>query len=252
MNMKNAWTKKQAGQHLNAARLLIKIKDLTFGHIRENPGVSEHDVQKFIIRKYAECKLISDSYPPIVAFDANSATPEFYPTKKSARIIKQGTFVLIDLWAKLDEKGAPFADITWVGYHGRRIPREIEKVFKTVIGSRDACLAYLKSQLSDGIVPRGSQAHKAAYDFLRKAGYERYIRHSTGHSLGTAKRDHGPKPDWLYAKNDFPLNRTVGYTIEPGLYLNGRFGVRSEIDFYISKDNRLVVTTGLQKRIVRL
>ena len=83
----------------------------------------------------------------------------------------------------------------------------------------------------------------------KKTGFEENIQHSLGHSLGI-KEDHGPKPDWLYAENYFELAKNLGYTIEPGIYFSNKFGIRSEIDFYISADNELILTTDLQKEIV--
>lgn len=244
------WTKKQTDHHKKAARLLIKIKDLTFRHIQKNKSISEYEIQQFISEKFHEYSLKTDQYPPIVAFNKNSATPEFYPEKVSEKL-QNNTFILIDLWAKLRIKNAPFADITWVAFYGKKIPAEIQKTFAVVITARDEALNYIKSQLKNNRIPTGKDIESVGFDIIKKAGFEKNILHELGHSIGT-KKDHGPKPNWIYQKNKCRLLKNLGYTIEPGIYIKNRFGIRSEVDFYISTDNKLIITTDLQKNIVIL
>lgn len=244
------WSKQEIEDHKNAACLLIKIKDLTFNHIKKNPLISEYDIQQFILKKFNEFKLQTDKDPPIVAFNENSAIPEFYPKKKS-KIIRENTFILIDLWGKLKKEKAPFADITWTAYYGKKIPTKILEVFKIVIGARNIALDYIKNQLKEKKIPTGKKIDDLVCNIIANAGYKQYILHETGHSLGFIQ-DHGPKPNWLYQNNKKKLHRNLGYTIEPGIYLKNKFGVRSEINFYISDKNEVIATTDLQNKIILL
>ena len=244
------WTKQQVEHHKEAARLLIKIKDLTFEHIQKNKSISEYEVQQFIVEKFHTYNLKTDKYPPIVAFNKNSATPEFYPKKVSDRLYNN-TFILVDLWARLNVENAPFADITWVAFYGKNVPPEIQKVFDIVTGVRDDVLLYIKNQLKDDRIPTGRDAALVAFEKIKNTGHEKNILHELGHSIGI-NQDHGPKPDWLYQKNRSKLHKNLAYTIEPGIYIADKFGVRSEIDFYISEENKVIVTTDVQKEIMRL
>lgn len=245
------WTKQQIEYHKKAAKLLIKIKDLTFKHIQKNNSISEYEIQQFILDKFNKYNLETDKDPPIVAFNNNSATPEFYP-KKISKTLQHNTLILIDLWAKLKVKNAPFADITWVAFYGKKISPEIKEVFDIVVKARDNALTYIKTQLKDKKrIPTGKDVDSVACHTIIETGYKKNILHEVGHSLGTIQ-DHGPKPNWIYQKNRCRLWKNLAYTIEPGVYLKNKFGIRSEIDFYISKDNKVIVTTNLQKEIILL
>jgi Xaa-Pro dipeptidase len=244
------WSKEQIGYHKEAAKRLDKIKNQTFKYIKNNINITEYDIQRFILKKFIEYNLKTDKDPPIVAFNENSATPEFYPSKNSKRLQKN-TFILIDLWAKLKKENAPFADITWVAFYGKKIPKEIKKVFSLALKTRTETLSFIINKLEDGIMPTGKSIEQVAINLIKKAGYKNNIMHDLGHSIGI-KQDHGPKPNWIYKKNKNRLHYNLAYTIEPGIYLKSKFGIRTEMDFYISNDNKLIITTNLQNKIVLL
>jgi Xaa-Pro aminopeptidase len=244
------WTNQQIEHHKKAAKLLIKIKDLTFKHIQNSKHISEYEVQQFILKKFDACELEIDNDPPIVSFNLNTSTPEYYP-KKESKQLKENTFIMIDLWAKLKVKDAPFADITWTAYFGNEIPEEIKTVFNVVKTAKNTAIEYIENQLSDGKIPAGKEVDTVVREIITKAGYAKQIKHEIGHSLGI-EDDHGEKPNWIYPGNDSKLEKNWGYTIEPGIYLEGKFGVRSEIDFYISDDNKMIITTDSQKEIIVL
>jgi Xaa-Pro dipeptidase len=242
------WTKEQIDYHKQAAKNLDKIKDLTFNYIKRNSEITEYEIQQFILKKIEECSMQIDNDPPIVAFDEDSATPEFYPKKESRRL-KPNTFILIDLWAKLKKKDAPFADITWVAYYGKNIPEEIKKIFNLAIDARENTLRFINDNLKNKKLPIGKEADGACSSIIINAGYKENILHNTGHSLGIID-DHGPEKNSLNKTAETELSMNLGYTIEPGIYLRGKFGVRIEMDFYIDKNYNLIITTPLQKEIV--
>ncbi len=242
------WTKEQINNHLIACKLLDKIKDNVFNFIRENKTTDEKQVQDFIIKQYKKYNLVSSKDgPPIVAFNQSSATPHYFV--KKPRKLKQNTLILIDIWARLKKKNSPFSDITWIAYYGK-IPKQIQKTFNIILLSRDSCLNFIKKQLKKKQIPQGIEADFVSKNIIMKAGFERNILHGTGHSIGFIS-PHGP-PKHLNSKGDSKLKLNLGYTIEPGIYFKNKFGIRSEIDFYINKNYKLIVTTKMQKKIVNI
>ena len=244
------WKKWQVDNHMEAARLLIGVKDAAFDYARGNPGVTEYELQQFVLGQFEQNGIKIDKFPPIVSFREDTAVPEFYPSKKSKRL-EPDSLIMLDIWARLGRKGSPFADITWMAYYGNKIPKDVLKVFNVVAKARDMGVSFLRSRLKSGRVPTGKEVDDAVKGVIAQAGYEKNMKHVVGHSLGTVS-DHGTKPNWIYPKNHSPLFKNIGYSIEPGLYLKNRFGIRSEINVLIGKDMKLAVTTDVQKSIVRI
>ncbi|KKQ13492.1 MAG: Peptidase M24 [Candidatus Moranbacteria bacterium GW2011_GWF2_36_839] len=164
--------------------------------------------------------------------------------------MKNGNIIMLDIWAKLNQKGAPFADITWMAFRGKKIPQEIEKVFEIVINARNAGIKKIKNNLRKKKIILGSEVDNAVRDFIHRNGYGEKFIHGTGHLLGFFS-PHGNR-NRLRPNSHSSLHKNVAYTIEPGIYLKGKFGIRSEIDFYITDNFKLVLTTDLQKEIIKL
>ena len=240
------WTKKQISQHIRAAKELSKIKDEFFSFLK--PGVSEYEAVEFLRKKYKEHGLWS-VHAPIVAFGQNTSFVHYFPSQYSRRF-QQGDLVLLDIWARVREVGAPFADMTWCGFYGRRIPSEMEKVFRSVLLARDASIRFLRSRVREGVVPRGREVDAVARGVLEGAGYGKYFLHGLGHPLGF-RSPHGTGARLSQKKGEGALEKRVGYTIEPGVYLKNKFGARSEIDFYID-GKEVVITTPVQKTITKI
>ncbi len=236
------WNITQIKQHAKASELLYKIKDETFKYMHK--GVSEYEVQAFIIKKFKEYNLKTDKDKPIVAFRENTGKVHYFPKKKSKKLEKN-SMVLIDIWAKL-KQGGPYADITWMGYYGKPTKEEL-KIFNIVIKARDKGLNYIRKEVSKEKIPIGNKVDKIVRDYITQKGYTKEFKHATGHCLGFYS-PHGNKGN-LKKSNKKPLQRNLAYTIEPGIYLKGKFGARSEIDFYIKK-KEVIVTTPLQKKLV--
>ena len=241
------WTEEQIANHREVADVLEGIVRKAFSFIAKERNVTEKNVQTFIVRKYREYGLKSCMGLPIVAFNEHSAQPH-YAIGKKASVLKPNTLILIDIWARSKKKNYPYADITWMGYYGKTLPKKIQRIFDTVLKSRDTALRFIKSNIKKGILPKGRAVNEKANAIIRKAGYGKYILHSTGHSIGF-RSPHGADKN-INKKGDEPLKQNLGYTIEPGIYIPGAFGIRSEIDFYIDEKMKLHITTGLQKKMV--
>ena len=243
------WSKKQIEQHKKAADILTKIVKEFGNYIKNNSEATEHEAKLFVKKLFRKYNLKSDRDNPIVAFQKNTAFVHHFAEEKSDKL-KPESLILFDLWGKVNEKGAPYADITWMLYYGKNIPNEYQKVFLKVIGARDEAIKFINSSLRNKIIPTGKEIDKHVRIFLHKHGLADKFLHGTGHSLGFTYA-HGNRTR-ISPKEKQCLPMNVGYTIEPGVYFKNKFGVRSEIDFYIDNNYNLKITSDVQKKIVKI
>ena len=174
----------------------------------------------------------------------------YLPTAAVHRAIRKDEVVLLDLWGKLDRPGAVYADITWVGYSGARVPDRFAKPFAAICGARDAGIRLVQDAARDGRELRGFEVDRASMAVLREAGYADHILHRTGHSLGETVHGNGVNMDDYETHDDRRLLAGTGFTIEPGVYFDD-FGVRTEINMVV--DARDAAVTGpLQRHILAL
>ena len=240
------WSKEDINSHVSCCNVLDKIKDEAFKFISKG-NVSERDVQLFILDKFKEYGL-KTTQRPIVAFNSSAADFHYAP-KKDSRQLEENTLIMIDIWARFNKGRKPYSDITWMGYTGE-LSKEQLNVCNLVFAARDGCVTYLKRRLAAGVIPTGKELDVITRKIIFDKGYGKYFLHSTGHSIGFNS------PHGIYGAlrrtNDKPLFVNLGYTIEPGIYLKGKFGVRSEIDFYITSDKKLVITTPVQTGLIKI
>jgi Xaa-Pro aminopeptidase len=248
-----AWTAAQLASHRVASEALYRIKDLVFEAIakdvRAGRTLSEYDVQQQMVEWFAAEGLVSDS-APVVALRENAGNPHYLPTAGASKRIVADEVVLLDLWGKRAEAGAVFADITWVGFTGRRVPDEQARAFDAVARARDAAVDLVQTAARDGRELRGWEVDRAARQILDDAGYGSHILHRTGHSLGETVHGNGVHLDDYETHDDRRILPGTGFTIEPGLYFD-TFGVRTEINMHRGVDEA-IVTGPCQKEIVTL
>jgi Xaa-Pro dipeptidase len=237
-------------RHIEAARLLNIITLRIFEFISNNPEIDEIKIKQKILDEFAKNNLKTNTKKQIIAFNEHASFPHYSPIKKTNKKLKENTIIKLDIWARLDIPFSPFADITWMAYYGKKVPDRIQNVFEVVIAARDKVIQELRSNLKMGKIPTGLYLDKIACDVIKEMGYGESILHRTGHSMGY-DNPHGKLPH-LNNKNDNPLKINQIYTIEPGIYIKDEFGVRSEIDFYISNNFELIITTDLQKTLIKL
>ena len=140
-----------------------------------------------------------------------------------------------------------FGDITWMGFSGKTIPKEIQNTFNHVIKARNLAIKFIEEELSKNRYPRGIDVDNVVRNYFKKYDIEKYFIHGTGHSLGLQKC-HGEQFN-LNQKGEKNLMEEVPFTIEPGIYYNNKFGVRSEIDCYI-KNKKLKISGKIQDEII--
>jgi len=243
------YTQEQIQSHIRAAKKLDRIKDLAFRYVGKNLGkVTEKEVEEYIFSEFKKHGLVKEKGGLIVAVNANSAMPHYFPNDKS-KIIGKNSLVLIDIWGKAKAKGSVFADITWVGYAGK-VPHKIQNIFDKVIFGRDLVLQYIRKELKKKNLPKASGADLSVRKYFEKHSVHHKFIHKTGHSLGVVS-PHG-KFFRLSPKTRKIFQFNIPFTIEPGIYFENEFGIRSEIDAYITDNYKLKVTTEVQKKIVKI
>lgn len=240
------WSDKQYKENKPVANALTDIVFKSFDYIKKNINkgktINEYDVQQFIMNEFKKRKYYTDS-PPIVGVNENSGNPHYEPTIKVNKKIKKGDFVLIDLWAKLDKPEGVWADITWTGYVGTRIPEKYIKIFNIVSDARDTAFNLVTKRFSEGKEIKGFEVDSAARKVIEIAGYGKYFIHRTGHSITTELHGSGAHMDNYETKDERLILPSTSFSIEPGIYLK-EFGVRSEIDVYINPKKRVIATGG--------
>jgi Xaa-Pro aminopeptidase len=247
------WDAAAIASHRSASDKLHRIKDRAFEtagrRLRDGTAVTEFDIQQLMARWFHDEGLVSDAEPNVSA-GPNSGNPHYLPTARTHRAIGPEEVLLLDLWGKLDEPRAVYADITWVGYTGRQVPGRVVQAFAAVCGARDAAVQIVQQATRDGRELRGFEVDRAASAVLREAGYGSAILHRTGHSLGESVHGNGVNMDDYETHDDRRLLDGTGFTIEPGVYFSD-FGVRTEINMIVSSGDA-TVTGPLQAGIVEL
>ncbi len=239
------WNDEQARDNFETAQHLREIVDSTFTMLRERikseARLTEYDVQQFMLREFAKRGVVTES-DPNCSVNANSANPHYEPTKEIHSPLKKGDFVLLDLWAKKNKARSVYADITWVGVLGEEVPAEYERIFQIVRGGRDAALKKVQDAFAKGKELCGYEVDDAARKYIEQKGYGKYFIHRTGHSIGEVIHGNGANMDNFETRDGRRVVPRTSFSIEPGVYLPGKFGVRSEIDVYISPKKEVVVT----------
>jgi Xaa-Pro dipeptidase len=247
------WSDEQYSDNVEVAAALRRIVDDAFGFMRERvlagQRITEYDVQQLMMKKFEENDLTTD-FPPNCSVNANSGNPHYEPTKDVNAELHAGDFVLIDLWARKNKPRSVFADITWVGFLGSSVPDKYTKVFDAVSGARDAAIEFLRKSLVEGKPIRGCDVDDVARRFIRDRGYGEYFIHRTGHSIGEDLHGTGANIDNLETHDERKIIPQTSFSIEPGVYFTGDFGIRSEVDVYISKNSEVVVTGEPRQREV--
>jgi Xaa-Pro aminopeptidase len=187
---------------------------------------------------------------PNVSVNANSSDSHYEPTAEHCAPIKEGDFVLIDIWGRMDKGNSVFYDITWTGVVGREPSEREQHVFETVRNARDAAIAAVEAAFAEGRAICGYEADDAARAVIREAGFGEFFTHRTGHNI--AHEIHGPGAhlDNLETHDERRILPATCFSVEPGIYLP-QFGVRSEVDMLTSA-KKAWVTGNIQRELVRI
>ena len=211
--------------------------------------LTEFDMVQFLSSAMRSEGLVWENGPN-VSVNANCSDSHYEPTAEQHSPIRNGDFVLIDIWGRVDKPGTVFYDITWTGVVGREPSGREQLVFETVRNARDAAVAAVESAFAAGRPIRGFEADDAARGVIRNAGFGQYFTHRTGHNI--AQEIHGPGAhlDNLETHDERLLLPNTCFSVEPGIYLP-EFGVRSEVDM-MTAPGKAWVTGKVQRELVRI
>ncbi len=246
------WTPEQLAMHTEAATKMQKVILETFADIKRrinaNIPTTENDVQQFMVKRYAEVGL--NPSPMDVSVNANAASPHYFPRPGQGAPITRGDLVLIDTVSKVANKQrAPAADLTWVGYVGETVPAEYTKIWDLVYDAQQSAYRAIRDAFKNGKPITGAQADDISRAVITKAGYGDQFLHRTGHSIGEEGHGNGANIDNLETRDSRRLIPGTAFSLEPGIYLEGKFGIRSEIDVYIDGSN-VIITAPHQTEII--
>ncbi len=240
------WTPEQLQMHNEAADKIHRIIMESFAEIarriRANEPTTEYDIQQFMEKRFAEEGITNDNDPPIVAVNANAANPHYQPSREIHAPVKRGDFVLFDVWGKLKKPDAVYADQSWTGFVGESVPAEYTRIFNIVREARDSAVTFIQSNLRAGKPITGASVDDVSRGVIKRAGYGEQFLHRTGHSIGEEVHGNGVNIDNLETQDTRRIIPRTCFSIEPGIYLEGKFGVRSEIDVYIVNEREALVT----------
>ncbi|QDV38732.1 M24 family metallopeptidase [Tautonia plasticadhaerens] len=247
-----SWSDEQWAMHREATGHTTEAFNVAFGLIagRCSGGgsIREAEVQAVIMDHFHRNGMTTYS-PPIVGVGPHSGDPHYEPKAGQDAEIREGDFVLIDLWAKMDRPGGVYSDLTRVGFVGTEVPEQYEAVFRVVARARDAAIARVEDASRTGTPLRGFEVDDAARQVIEAAGYGDAFIHRTGHSIGEETHGNGANMDNLEThETRLVLPRTC-FSIEPGIYLP-EFGIRSEVDVFVDASGEVHVTGGLQTRVL--
>ena len=237
------WSKKELNSHLKASEILTSTVKEAFNFIGENIGsdITEFEVAEFIRDRFTKRNLKTPD-GPVVAINAHAADPHFEPTESNSVSMQKGDWLLIDLWGRIEDEPSVCADITWTAYIGDKVPSKHREVFNTVIGSRDAAVSLLEKAHTEGRLLQGWEVDAEARNYINNAGYGKYFSHRLGHSLGKEAHGNAVNLDGWETHDTRTVSPKIGFTIEPGIYIPGEFGVRSEIDLFYYESGPMVTT----------
>jgi Xaa-Pro aminopeptidase len=246
------WNQQALESHLEAGRRVDNVRREAFemigARLRGGQPVSEYEVKQFIRTEFQRAGLFTAD-GPIVGVNANASNPHYEPAAETTASIHKGDFVLIDMWAKLDQPQAVYYDITWTGVTGEPTT-EMRNVFGIVHEARDLAIERVKKAVAAAEELRGFEVDDAARGHIRENGFEKYFVHRTGHSIGEDVHGSGANMDNFETHDERKVIPWTCFSIEPGIYLPA-FGVRSEVNVFVG-EKEARVTGEIQWELVSI
>lgn len=245
-----ALSDEHVASHERAAAIVARVAREAFARAGErargDSPLTEHELQRWIVDEFVRNGLEAPDHGPDVAVGANAANPHYEPSAARPVPIREGDTLLIDLWTR-EPNGGIFADQTWMGTIGAPSARA-QEVWAAVRDARDAALALLIERVEGGHAVRGGELDDAARDVIEARGFGKYFTHRTGHSIDPRSlHGAGPHLDNLESREQRQLIPGVAFSIEPGIYIPGEIGMRTEVNAVV-RDGRVLVTPSDYQR----
>lgn len=260
------WSETGRELHTRAGEALAVIARRAFQHaageIRGDRALTEHDLLREIESRIARAGVGEGGV--IVAAGPDTALPHYAPPPEGSRTLRRGDVLLIDLWGRVtDEPEAVFADQTWMGVLGPEAaaPEGFPEAWEAVRDARDGAVELIREAAGGGPagdgerragpggearLPTGADVDLRTRRILEERGYGEAILHRTGHAIDTVNHGFGPNLDAVETRDERRLVEGIGFSVEPGVYLEGRWGIRSEINVHLGPDGPEVTTPDVQ------
>ncbi|MDB4889533.1 MAG: peptidase [Gemmatimonadetes bacterium] len=245
------WSRDNIASHVRAAEVISTIASAAFliagEKARTSKPITEFELMKWMQERFARANLFTD-HGPNVSAGANAANPHYEPTANNPRPIREGDVLLIDLWAH--EKDGVWADQTWMATIGAPSARA-QEVWSAIRDARDAAIHHVQTHVAAGTPLRGGDVDDVARKVIVDRGLGDYFTHRTGHSID-ARSIHGSGPhlDNLETREERLLIPGVGFSIEPGVYIPGEIGMRTEVNVYLEPGKAVVTPRKIQADLI--
>ena len=245
------WNAEHIASHLRAAEEIATIARDAMQLAGERAGgkepLAEHELMGWIRDRFRRAGLVTD-HGPNVSVGSNAANPHYEPSAEAPRLIQKGDTLLIDLWAR-EENGGVYADQTWMASLGTPSKEHLE-IWNAVRDARDAAITMVRNRAKAGESMRGADVDDAARAVIEARGFGKYFTHRTGHSIDSRDlHGSGPHLDNLETREERLLVPGVAFSIEPGIYIPGKVGMRSEVNVYMVPGEAVVTPLQYQSEL---
>ena len=248
----SAWSEVQLADHRKAAEVVAGVARHAFERaaeaVRAGAPTTEGALSDWIRDQLVAAGLV-DQMDCIVAIGRTASDPHYAPAD-SGETIDRGDLLLIDLWGAF--AGSVAADQTWMGFLGSEVDERTQEVWQTARDARDGALSFLRERFDAGADVRGYEVDQVARGIIQERGYGPYFVHRTGHSIDTELHGSGPNLDNLETRDDRLLVEGVGFSVEPGIYVPGEIGVRTEVNVYWGPSGPEITPTEVQREVFLL
>jgi Xaa-Pro aminopeptidase len=246
------WSPENIAAHERAAEVIAAIAKEAFAVIGERARTAspatEFEMMQWILGRFKAAGLETD-HGPNVSAGPNTADSHYEPTAAQSRTIGENEVVLIDLWAT-EKPGHPYADQTWMAFTGKAPGDKVRQVWEAVRDARDAAITLVVDSASRQTRIPGGAADDAARRVINDRGFGEYFTHRTGHSIDSRElHGAGPHLDNLETREERLLIPGVGFSIEPGIYIRGDFGMRSEVNAYMTDEGAVITPREPQREL---
>ena len=247
----SAWTPSDLASHLRAAAAIAEIARAAIAHAGERSRtadpLTEYALAAWILGAF-ERKGLETISSPSVSYGEHAARAHYEAAPEGSSPLVPGALLLLDLWAK--EPGGVYADQTWMASFGP--PSERAGLLWTIVrGARDAAIGLLQSRLEAGEPVTGAEADRAARGVIDEAGFGDRIICRTGHSIDRfGLHGFGPTIDDTESYDARRILPGSGFSIEPGIYIPGEIGLRSEVNAHARADGLDVTPGDYQRELI--
>ena len=202
--------------------------EATFSQLKE--GLTEKDVSKIVSKEMSDRSGEASQFAA-VQFGENSADPHGLPTNRK---LKKGEVVLIDAGTSVEGYNGDITNTTFFGTP--------TKAFLEVYDIVEEAQQRAVDKSQEGVAPE--DVDDAARSFIEAKGYGKYFTHRTGHGIGLDVHE----DPYIVSKNKEPLLLHTTHSVEPGIYMNGKFGVRIEDIVIVNQGKSATRSADVKRR----